>query len=56
MFPYVRAEALTVAQKHLLEIAKALAIKPKVLLLDEPTASLDQDSTEMLFEAHSRSR
>lgn len=44
-----RAETLTVAQKHLLEIAKALAIKPKILLLDEPTASLDQDSTEMLF-------
>lgn len=45
-----RAGELTVAQKHLLEIAKALAIKPKVLLLDEPTASLDQDATEMLFE------
>ena len=45
-----RAGALTVAQKHLLEIAKALAIEPKVLMLDEPTASLDQDSTEMLFE------
>ena len=45
-----RADALTVAQKHLLEIAKALAIKPKILMLDEPTASLDQDSTEMLFE------
>jgi ribose transport system ATP-binding protein len=44
-----RADELTVAQKHLLEIAKALAIKPKVLLLDEPTASLDQESTEMLF-------
>ena len=27
-----RADALTVAQKHLLEIAKALAIKPKVLI------------------------
>ncbi|MGH7117726.1 MAG: ATP-binding cassette domain-containing protein [Acetobacteraceae bacterium] len=45
-----RADALTVAQKHLLEIAKALAIKPKALLLDEPTASLDQDATNMLFE------
>ena len=45
-----RAEALTVAQKHLLEIAKALAIKPKVLILDEPTASLDQAATDMLFD------
>lgn len=45
-----RADALTVAQKHLLEIAKALAIKPRILLLDEPTASLNQDSTEMLFD------
>jgi ribose transport system ATP-binding protein len=44
-----RADALTVAQKHLLEIAKALAIKPKVLIFDEPTASLDQEATDMLF-------
>ena len=44
-----RADALTVAQKHLLEIAKAFAIRPKVLILDEPTAPLDQEATDMLF-------
>ena len=44
-----RGDTLTVAQKQLLEIAKALAMRPKVLILDEPTASLDRDATEMLF-------
>lgn len=44
-----RCDTLTVAQKQLLEIGKALALKPKLLILDEPTASLDQDSTDLLF-------
>lgn len=45
-----RCDSLTVAQKQLLEIAKVLAEKPKLLILDEPTASLDQDATEILFD------
>jgi ribose transport system ATP-binding protein len=44
-----RVETLTVAQKHLLEITKALALEPKVLVLDEPTAPLGQDSVDLLF-------
>ena len=40
---------LSVAQKHLLEIAKALAVQPKLLVLDEPTAPLGQDSVDLLF-------
>ena len=45
-----RVEDLTIAQKHLLEIAKALATSPKILVLDEPTAALGQDSVELLFQ------
>ena len=45
-----RVETLTVAQKHLLEIAKAFAISPKVLILDEPTAPLGQASVDLLFD------
>ncbi|HSS03043.1 MAG TPA: ATP-binding cassette domain-containing protein, partial [Kofleriaceae bacterium] len=44
-----RVETLTVAQRHLLEIAKAFAIGPRVLILDEPTAPLGQSSVELVF-------
>jgi ribose transport system ATP-binding protein len=44
-----RVELLTVAQHHLLEIAKAFAIAPRVLILDEPTAPLGQASVDLLF-------
>lgn len=44
-----RVQDLSVANKHLLEIAKALALNPKVLVLDEPTAPLGQDSVDLLF-------
>ncbi len=44
-----RVETMSVAQTHLLEVAKALAVRPAVLVLDEPTAPLGQDSVELLF-------
>lgn len=44
-----RVEELSVAQKHLLEIAKALVMSPRLLILDEPTAPLGGDSVELLF-------
>jgi ribose transport system ATP-binding protein len=45
-----RVNGLTVAQKHLLELAKALALRPRLLILDEPTAPLGQDAVTLLFE------
>ncbi|MDR0344313.1 MAG: ATP-binding cassette domain-containing protein [Nocardiopsaceae bacterium] len=44
-----RVSSLSVAQRHLLEVAKALASDPAVLILDEPTAALDADDSATLF-------
>ncbi len=40
---------LAYGQQRLLEIALALATKPKVLLLDEPAAGVPKDESAMLF-------
>ncbi len=45
-----RVETLTLAEKHLLEIVKAFAVRPKLLVLDEPTAPLGADAVDALFE------
>src|ERR671920_916456 len=42
--------SLTVAQQQRVEIAKALAIEAKVLILDEPTATLTEQEIGELFE------
>ncbi len=40
---------LSVAQKQLVEIAKALSNEIKVLIMDEPTASLSENDIEKMF-------
>ena len=45
-----RVGSLSVAQRHLLELAKALAMKPRLLILDEPTAPLGKDAVDLLFD------
>ncbi len=54
--PYRRVSELTAAQHQLIEIAKTLALKPKVLVLDEPTAALGASEVRHLFEQVRRIR
>ncbi len=42
------AGSLSLAQRQLLEVAKALLTRPKVLLLDEPTTALGPEAVEQL--------
>ncbi len=41
---------LTVAQKQVVEIAKALSLNSKIIIMDEPTAALTLEETGRLFE------
>ena len=47
--PKTNVEVLGIAQKQLVEIAKALSRKCRVLILDEPTATLTPPEIEKLF-------
>jgi ribose transport system ATP-binding protein len=48
LFPDIPAGLLTMAERQLFEVAKALVTDPKVLLLDEPTTALGPDEVEAL--------
>ncbi len=47
--PHTAVSALSVAQMQIVEIAKALSLQSKILLMDEPTASIPAHETEVLF-------
>jgi ribose transport system ATP-binding protein len=47
--PRTEVRRLSVAQMQMVEIAKALGQKARVLLLDEPTASISENEAESLF-------
>ncbi|MET0982349.1 MAG: sugar ABC transporter ATP-binding protein [Telluria sp.] len=47
--PATRVADLIVAEKQLVEIAKALARRARLLIMDEPTASLSPGETRKLF-------
>jgi ABC-type sugar transport system ATPase subunit len=44
-----RVSDLSVSVQQIVEIAKALAVMPRVLILDEPSSVLSQRETELLF-------
>jgi ribose transport system ATP-binding protein len=47
--PHTRVEDLSVGQQQLVELTKALSAESKILILDEPTASLSQSEIKAFF-------
>jgi ABC-type sugar transport system ATPase subunit len=54
--PSCSTSRLSIAQQQMVEIAKALSRKPKVLILDEPTAVLDEENARVLSQVLKRLR
>ena len=48
--PNTRMDRLSIGQQQMIEIAKALMIDAKVIIMDEPTAALTQSETQILFQ------
>ena len=54
--PAARVRDLSIGAQQLVEVARALAAKARVVVMDEPTSSLTQADTEVLFEVIGRLR
>ena len=50
IMPGARISDLSMAEKHLVELVKASALGPRVLILDEPTEHMDRDGIDRLFQ------
>lgn len=48
--PNTVLSTLSVAQRQLIEIARAVSLKAKVVIMDEPTSSLSENEIKMLFQ------
>ena len=46
---YTMAGELSTAQKQMIEVAKALSFNSKIIIMDEPTSSLTETETDILF-------
>ncbi len=48
--PKSKISELSVAQNQMVEIAKALAVESKIIIMDEPTSAIGEREVEILFE------
>jgi len=48
--PKTLVQELSVAQKQMIQIARAILYQPRLIIFDEPTSALTQDSVEDLFQ------
>ncbi len=47
--PYARVQDLTISQRQMIEIARALSANARLIIMDEPNSSLSQSESERLF-------
>ncbi|WP_308447261.1 sugar ABC transporter ATP-binding protein [Desulforamulus aquiferis] len=47
--PTVMVKELSISSQQMVEIAKAVSVKPQIIIMDEPTSALSSKETETLF-------